>query len=844
MVERIDEKLREYRAKRNFSRTDEPDHTPVKTQGRHPLTFVVQKHDATRLHYDFRLEWDGVLKSWAVTRGPSYDPAEKRLAVQTEDHPLAYGTFEGVIPKGEYGGGTVMLWDRGTWEPVGDFEEGLKEGKLIFRLSGERLNGEWTLVRMKRRTGEKRDNWLMIKHREEGVTFPRGDVLKKFEKSVSTDRTMVQIAANGRTLSSADLTTKRPPDPVAKRKVTARKSPTWAAPLPAFREPQLATLVESVPEGEDWLAEVKYDGYRALIAVAGGKAKIYTRSGLDWTHKFPQVAAAAAKLDTDGTLMDGEIVAFHETGRTDFSSLQQSIKAGGDMSCFVFDMIEENGEDISELPLIERKARLEALVGSGKGPIIYSQHVMGAAAEVFDKVCQAKHEGIVAKLASEPYRSGRNRAWLKVKCGNRQEFVVGGYTESDKPGRPFASLLLGVMENGGLVYKGRVGAFEGGATIDELAPLLERLETEKSPFAALPREARRKAHFVRPELVGEVQFTEFTADGVIRHGVFKGLREDKEAGDVVVETAGGAEMTEHEMRDTFAGVKLSNPQKVLFQEQGVTKADLAAHYERVADRILPHVSKRLLSLVRCPEGPTGQCFFQKHDHKGFREELKKFPVAEKDGGKDDYLYTDELAGLVAGVQMGTLEFHIWGSHIDRLEQPDRLVFDLDPDEGLNFEDVKEAAVDLRERLAKLGLKTVPMVTGGKGVHVIAPLTRRAEWPQVKAFARGFAQAISADQPERYVSQASKAKRKGRIFVDWLRNERGATAICPYSTRARTGAPVATPISWEELTKLKAANLFHIQDMEARLSIADPWLDSYGWKQSITKKMLDAVDADV
>lgn len=841
-AEGVDEKLREYRAKRDFSKTAEPDDRPAPRRGQHPLTFVVQKHDATRLHYDFRLEWKGVLKSWAVTRGPSYDPVEKRLAVEVEDHPLAYGVFEGIIPQGEYGGGTVMLWDRGTWEPVEDFEKGLKDGKLVFQLHGERLKGEWTLVRMKRRPGEKRDNWLMIKHREDGVTLPRGDVLKKFDKSVASDRTMAEIAKSGRTIAKSDLTTRRPPDPKP-AEPAKRRSASKASAMPDWREPQLATLVDEVPEGPEWVSEVKYDGYRALIAVAGGKARVFTRSGLDWTHKFPEIAKAAAKLDTDGTLLDSEIVAFHETGRTDFSSLQQAIKAGGEMACFVFDMPVENGEDISALPLVERKERLEVLIGEGRGPLLYSQHVRGEAAQVFRKVCQAKHEGIVAKRADDPYRPGRSRSWLKIKCGNRQEFVVGGYTQSDKAGRPFASILLGVMEDGALVYKGRVGAFEGD-TIEELAPLLERLEAEKSPFAALPREARRRARFVRPELVAEIEFTEFTADGVVRHAVFKGLREDKEAGDVVLETAGGAEMTEHEERDTFAGVKLSNPQKVLWQEQGVTKADLAAHYERVAERILPHVMKRLLSLVRCPDGPTGQCFFQKHDHKGFREELKKFPVEEKDGGTDDYLYTDDLAGLIAGVQMGTLEFHVWGSRIDRLEQPERLVFDLDPDEGLGFADVKAAAVDVRDRLAALGLKTVPMVTGGKGVHVIAPLARRADWPQVKAFARGFAQMIAADDPQRYVAQASKAKRKGRIFVDWLRNERGATAICPYSTRARTGAPVATPLSWDELAGLDAANVFRIPDMETRLKQADPWAETAGWNQNITKALLAATGAEV
>jgi len=834
------DQLQEYRARRDFSKTAEPyDTRPRRRRARNKLLFVVQKHDATRLHYDFRLEWDGVLKSWAVTRGPSYDPAEKRLAVRTEDHPLAYGDFEGVIPKGQYGGGTVMLWDQGSWEPVGDFDEGLREGKLVFRLDGERLKGEWTLVRMQPRERERRENWLLIKHREDGSRPPRGDVLNKFIRSVTTNRTMAEIARGGRTLAKSDLAAKRKKPAV---RAASPKAASADAKMPAWREPQLATLVDSAPRGDEWLSEMKYDGYRTLIAVAGGKARIYTRSGQDWTARFPAIAESAAKLSCRSALIDGEIVAFDSRGRADFSSLQKAIKARGAMSCFVFDLLEQDGEDIAPLPLVERKARLERLVGKGSGALIYSQHIEGHAQTVLDRLCAAGHEGIVAKRANDPYRSGRGRSWLKLKCTRRQEFVIGGYTRSDKRGRPFASVLIGVMEGGKLAYKGRVGAFEG-STLDELAPELASRRRKSSPFASLPREARRDAIFVTPDLVAEIDFAEFTSDGYVRHGVFKGLRADKRARSVVLETPGGAAMNGHEQRDVFAGVKLTNPNKVLYQEQGVTKADLAAHYERVAARMLPHLERRLLSLVRCPDGPTGQCFFQKHESKGFPTQIRKQEITEGDGDRATYLYIDDLAGIIAGVQMGTLEFHIWGSRIDSLEKPDRLVFDLDADEGLDFARVREAAFDLRDRLAAIGLKTVPLVTGGKGIHVIAPLERRAEWPQVKAFARGFAQMLQEEAPERYVAQASKAKRKGRIFVDYLRNERGATAICPWSTRARAGAPIATPVAWDEVKTLPGANTFHIQDMEARLAMADPWAEAARWRQSITKSMMGAVGAD-
>jgi bifunctional non-homologous end joining protein LigD len=834
----VDELLKDYRAKRDFSITSEPDHGGEPQNDGELPTFVVQKHDATRLHYDFRLEWHGVLKSWAVTKGPSYDPAEKRLAVRTEDHPLAYGAFEGVIPKNQYGGGTVMLWDEGTWEPVDDFDDGLKKGKLVFRLEGKRLKGEWTLVRMKPRDGEKRENWLMIKHREEGFKPPRGDVLKKHVRSVTTGRTMAEIAKSGRTLAKHDLTDKKPP---RQAKSPAKRG---GRAMPQWQEMQLATLVSEPPDGDEWLSEMKYDGYRALIAIAGGESKIYTRKGLDWTHKFPGIAAAAAALSTDGTLIDGEIVAFDRNGKTDFSTLQQAIKGGGrDLSCFCFDLLEHDGEDLRALPLIERKERLEKLVGEGAAPLIFSTHIAGSADQVLAQICSAGHEGIVAKRASDRYRSGRGRSWLKVKCDRGQELVVGGYQQSDKSGRKVRSLLVGAYENGKLIYRGRVGAFEGDS-LSEIEAAVGEYEQKTSPFVAVPRDARKGVRYLKPELVIEARIAELTADGNVRHGVMKGIRLDKNAKDVVLETSdptlGGETMAVHEERESFAGVKLSSHDKVLFKDCGVTKADLAAHYERVAERMLPHVGKRLLSLVRCPEGIDGECFFQKHESRGFPKQIKKMEVAESDGDRDNYLYVEDLSGLIAGVQMGTLEFHIWGSRVDKNEQPDRIVFDLDPDEGLDFGDVRDAAFDVRDRLAKLGLQTVPMVTGGKGIHVIAPLQRSAEWPEVKAFARGFAVTISEDAPDRYVANMSKAKRKGRIFVDYLRNERGATAISPYSSRARKGAPVATPVSWDELKSLPGANVFHLADMEKRLALPEPWAGSEKWKQSVTKKMIAAV----
>ncbi|WP_336056701.1 DNA ligase D [Nitratireductor sp. CH_MIT9313-5] len=825
--------LEEYNAKRDFTRTREPQHVAGKKSDSH-LAFVVQKHDATRLHYDFRLEWEGVLKSWAVTKGPSLDPAEKRLAVRTEDHPLSYGNFEGTIPKKEYGGGTVMLWDRGTWEPEGDATEGLEKGKLTFRVNGERLQGTFSLVRMRPRKGEKRENWLLIKSDDEHASR-RGDILKKYTKSVASGRTMAAIAKSKTEWREGDAREKKPKE--------TRKPPEQALPAPRWLEPQLATLAQEAPEGDAWIAEMKYDGYRALIAIGKGGAKVYTRNGKDWTDKFTQIAEAAALLPTSGTLLDGEIVAY-SNGRTDFSSLQAAIKNGGAMSCFIFDLLQIDGEDVRGEPLTQRKARLEALMAHAQAPLTYSTDIRGHAARVLEKLCDGGHEGIIAKRADAPYRSGRSQSWLKVKCSKRQELVIGGYSPSDKRGRPFASLLLGAYEGDRLIYRGRVGTGFNEEVMDELAALFSKRTRKTSPFYEIPKSAARGVQFLKPDLVAEIEFAEFTADGMVRHGAYKGLREDKDARQVTLEKTAttGAVMT-HEERSEIAGIKLSSAVKVLFPSQGVTKADLAAHYERVAERMLPLVEGRLLSLVRCPDGRTGQCFFQKHGSKGFPEAFKREMITEKDGDRAEYLYADNLSALVAGVQMGTLEYHIWGSRIDRLEKPDRLVFDLDPDEGLGFADIRQAAFDVRDRLEKLGLRTVPMVTGGKGIHVIAPLERRAEWPQVKEFARGFAKWLSAQDRDRYLAEASKARRKGRIFIDWLRNERGATAIAPYSARSREGCPIATPVSWEELERLERANGFRITDMEKRLKEPDPWQDASSWRQSITAAMREAVAVD-
>lgn len=864
MAVKGDDLLGTYRKKRDFSKTREPAGSANPRSGDGALFFCVQKHAATRLHYDFRIEWDGVLKSWAVTKGPSLDPADKRLAVRTEDHPMDYGTFEGTIPKGQYGGGTVMLWDQGSWQPLEDPEKGFEKGSLKMRLSGERMRGNWALVRMKPRGKETRENWLLIKEKDEAVDRRRN--LLSADTSIKTGRTMAAIAKGDESWAE----TRRPGEPATKSSRTGTKQAVEATteakssatlPLPRFHAPQLATLVDAAPEGGDWLHEMKYDGYRVIIAVGKGQVRCWTRNEKDWTAKFGPVAEAAQQLDCGNALIDGEIVAFDAKGKTDFSTLQRHLSEGGPLACFCFDLLRLDGKDLTKRPLTERKAALKALLdGADSDILLYSEHVTGNGPAVFQKICHAGHEGIIAKRADAPYRSERSKSWLKVKCTRRQEFVVGGWSPSDKKGRAFSSILVGVMEDGRLRYRGRVGSGFDQQTLEDLADRFDALSRQTSPFDTLPKDVERGARFVTPTLVAEIDFAEFTADGHIRHGVFKGLREDKEAETVTDErpartrtaaTKASVAATDDDPGTparrgaakapvTVAGVRLSNPDRVVFDGQGLTKLDLAHYYAAVAERMLAHAGNRPVSLVRCPQGRNKHCFFQKHDTGGFPDAVKTVAIAEKDGGTADYLTLPDAAALVGAVQMGTLEFHIWGARNDRLEKPDRLVFDLDPDEGLGFADVKAAAFDLRDRLADLGLQSFAMVTGGKGVHVVVPLERRQGWPEVKAFARDFAARQASAEPERFVATMSKAKRKGRIFIDWLRNERGATAIAPYSTRSRAGAPVATPVGWDELESLNAANSFDIDAVLQRLQDADPWSDYGSVRQSITKAMLAAL----
>lgn len=784
-------KLDRYNDKRDFDTTPEP-RGEAALAGGTQASFVVQKHDASSLHFDFRLEWDGVLLSWAVTKGPSDDPSEKRLAVRTEDHPVAYGSFEGTIPEDEYGGGTVMLWDSGAWEPLHDVAKGLKEGKLHFRLHGARMEGGWALVKMGGGKGD-RDNWLLIKERDDFAGRSADALVNKYKRSVTTGRTMREIAA----------------DTPAFEAVMHKKA------LPRFRKVELATLKDEPPVGEGWQHEVKFDGYRCLMAVGKGGVRLYTRNGKDWSDRFGALCGPADALPCDAALIDGEVVA----ERGGFSELQAALKAGDPLVFHAFDCLHLDGDDLTGKPLSERREALEGLFGDlpPRGPLRLSPVLEGDGAEALAAMCKAGGEGIVSKKIDAPYSGKRSKAWIKAKCIQEAEFVVGGWSPSDKKGRAFSSLLLGSYEDEGFVYRGRVGTGFDDEDFEALAKELKRLGRKTAPFEGdLPSETKG-AHWVTPELVAQVEYTEFTSEGRIRHGAYKGLREDKEAENVSAKAEAETDSGDEEI----GGVRVSSTGRVMFPDAGLTKGDVARHYARVAERMLEHVEDRPLSLLRCPDGIEEECFFQKHAGKGFPEDIRTVPIKEKDGDTADYMYVTTPAGLIGAAQMGAVEYHVWGARRDKLERPDRMVFDLDPDEGLGFDEVKRAAVEVREGLEACGLQSVPMVTGGKGVHVIVPLRRIAEWDRVKDFAKGFAQALAEKEPKRYTATMSKEKRKGKLFIDWLRNERGATAIAPYSLRARPGAAVAVPVNWDELEALDRPDGFHVGDMEDRLSRTCP-----------------------
>jgi bifunctional non-homologous end joining protein LigD len=840
-----------YRKKRRFDVTPEPRGRRARARGN---AYVIQKHAATRLHYDLRLELDGVMKSWAVTRGPSLVSGEKRLAVEVEDHPIDYNAFEGTIPKGEYGGGTVMVWDRGTWAAEQDPHRGLEKGHLDFSLHGEKLGGRWHLVRLRGRPGEKRRNWLLIKAGDEAARGPDDpDILEEMPDSVISGRTIEEIAAgkgSQRTWRSSKSARENvragATRGVMRSAKKARSKP--GKPLPDFVPPSLATARETIPSGRDWVHEIKFDGYRIQARLDRGKVELLTRKGLNWAARFPNVATDVARLAADTALIDGEIVVENSRGVPDFSMLQAALSRGerDPFIYYVFDLLHLDGKDLSRKPLVERKAALRRLLAKTKqtGAIRFSEHFVESGSQVWDQACRMNLEGIVSKRADAPYKPGRSDNFIKVKCANAQELVVGGYAPSTVIPKAIGALAVGYYRDGKLIYAGRVGTGYSRTTARDLWKQLHPLEIDKAPFDEIPRtEARsRDLRWVIPKTVIESQFRGWTADGMVRQAAFKGLREDKLATEVVRETP-IVVRADHRTAATTArpvggdpqhGVRFTHPDRIYWPDVGVTKQDLADYYRAVWTWMAPHIVNCPLSLLRCPDGIQGECFFQKHAAAGLDDQTLR-SVTDSKGRW--VIAVENLDGLLSLVQAGVLEVHVRGSTIDRLDLCRRIVFDIDPEEGLAWSETVKAAREVRERLAAIDLECFVRLTGGKGVHVVLPVAP-VEWDAVKTFAQAFAQAMAVDDPKRYTATMKKSLRKGRIFIDYLRNAPEQTSVAAYSTRAREGAPVSMPMSWDELGRVKSSSQYTVRNVGRRLGTlkrsarADPWADIDRVKQKL------------
>jgi bifunctional non-homologous end joining protein LigD len=843
--------LKDYRQKRDFSRTGEPapksepkSEAKPKSKSKPRSTsepsqdagwqFVVQKHDARRVHYDLRLEHGGTLKSWAVTRGPSLIVGEKRLAVRTEDHPMQYLDFEGNIPIGEYGGGAMIVWDRGRWEAAFDADKGLQKGHLEFVLHGARLKGRWHLVRLRPRPGEKKEQWLLIKADDE---FARRagepDITEEATTSAVSGRTTQELAAEGELRKDhagrAKVIQARQrvvPDP--KNVQGARKGI-----LPAFLEPSLPQVAEQAPSGPRWVHEIKYDGYRIQARIDGNNARLLTRKALDWTARFAPVAAALKTLGLSSALIDGEIVVEDSGGLPSFTLLQADLSAGrrDRFRYFLFDLLYCEGFDLTKATLLDRKTLLQQIVGGlpPDVPIRFSEHLAGDGPTMFEHACRLGLEGIVSKRSDLSHRAGRGDHWLKIKGVLRQEFVILGCIPSSVATGLVGALLLGYFDRGVLHYAGRVGTGYSSEQAKSLRDALERIASTRPKLGNnLPEGAEKGVRWAEPQLVCEVEYRSWTADRLIRQASFKGLREDRPAEEIVLETM--PDRPKSDLGRELIRARLTHPERILWPEQGVTKEGLAEFYCDIADWILPHISGRVLSLLRHPSGVNEKGFFAKHAWHGLSTAVRRIDVGEK----EKMLVINNFEGLLDLVQAGIVEIHPWGSTVTQLEKPDRLIFDLDPGEDVPWSAVIEAALDVRGRLEELGLASFVKTSGGKGLHVVLPIEPVTDWDDAKAFTQSIADAMAKAKPERYVANMSKSARRGRIFIDYLRNGRGATAVAAYSTRALPMASVSTPLAWDELSDSIRADHFRIDNLRQRLDVLkeDPWADLFKLMQRL------------
>lgn len=877
----VDRQLARYREMRDFQVTAEP-RGGSKGTGRttvSALPFVVQKHAARQLHYDFRLGWQGVLKSWAVAKGPSYVMGDKRLAVEVEDHPMEYGGFEGTIPKGQYGGGTVMVWDYGEWQPLGDVDRQLADGNLKFALNGTKLKGKWALVRMKPGARDRSDkpNWLLLKERDEYAQPEHApSIIDLAPDSALTQRTLEQIAESSDHVWEPKTGLRPPatkPDKSARdskielpsKKITSFDRLLRAAPLedfPGFIAPQLAEEARSAPDGKEWVHELKLDGYRTQLHVRTDpkartvKARLFTRKGLDWTVRMSGLAGAAESLGVDGAILDGEVVVLDHEGRSSFSDLQAGFQDGKrvELVYFAFDLLHLNGRNLRPLPLLTRKEILEKLLASAESTsaLRFCEHIQANGDLVFRKACELGAEGIVSKRLSAPYISGRGTNWLKMKGALKQEFVIAGFTPVAKTGRGIGALLLGYYDGQRLIYAGRCGSGFSHETERMLRTRLDALVQKMPAFAVLPREARENATWVKPDLVAQVAFSAWTSDNLIRQSSFKHLREDKPANEVVRESNAVANSpranlisssqptaTRAKPEKSRMSLAITNAAKVLDEASGMTKQQLAEYYVAVAEHMLPHIADRPLSILRCPNGVGKQAFFQKHVVSGLPHGVNTVSIPNKKTGKaEEFLTLNSADGLVGMAQLGVLEIHPWGSKNDAVDKPDRIIFDLDPDEAVAWATLAAAAQELRSRLNQIKLASYVKSTGGKGLHVVVPILPDRDWATIKQFAYAMVLKMEKDHPALYTTNMSKAVRRNRIYLDYLRNDRESTAIAAFSTRSRHGVPVAVPLHWNEL-QTTARPAFHVSDFgdwKKRLR-RDPWQEMLVSRQKLSREAL-------